>query len=116
MDSQSNSFATWAKRWMDLARYTGSQLPDPSWRTEQVVALWHEGVPGNWRRRDDEQLLNPSRRYRRTHKHERPHPEHAIELEMLGRDAALKPMHCLGAPVIDSPARSWPSRWGTRRR
>jgi hypothetical protein len=86
---------------MDLARYSGPRLPDPVWRTEQLVTLWSEAVPGEWRRGDDDQLLDRTRRYRRTHKHETPNPEHAIELEMLGLDAELLPLRCLGALVVD---------------
>jgi hypothetical protein len=101
MDATTTQFSSWAKRWMDLARFTGPQLPDPSHRTEQLVALWHEPVPGEWRRGDDAQLLERTCRYRRTHKHGTPSPEHAIELEILGLDVDLLPFRCLGAPVAD---------------
>lgn len=86
---------------MDLARYTGPEIPDPSRRIDELLALWREAVPGDWRRDDDAQLLDPSRRYRRTHKHEEPNPEHAIELEILGRDTALDPARCLGMRMVD---------------
>src|SRR4051812_41545284 len=74
MDAEQRALAGWAERWMQLARYAGRELPDPSWRTDRLVALWREAVPGNWRRGDDKQLLDLGGRYRRTHKYGTPKP------------------------------------------
>lgn len=101
MTAETRSFATWAKKWMDLARYTGPEIQDPNRRIDALIALWREDIPGDWQRGDDAQLLDQSSRYRRTHKHESPNPEHAIELEILGRDAELQPIRCLGMRVVD---------------
>jgi hypothetical protein len=71
---------------MQLAAYSGPALMDAECRIERVVALWDEQIPGTWMRDEDERLVDPNRRYLRSHRSGAPVPgsEHEIESEVLG--------------------------------
>lgn len=96
------SFLEWTRRWMDLAAFTGPQLQDAQQRIRGVAALFAEPIPGSWQRHDDPNLIDPVRRYRRTHTAADPSPEHALEQDMLSVDKQHAPLRCLGALVIDA--------------
>ncbi len=77
-----SGFARWVHRWTELATFTGSNLPEPDRRIQQVLALWDDPIPGTWERGIDPQL-NKGSRYRRGD-FANPHPgEHTIEHEIL---------------------------------
>lgn len=70
---------------MTLARYTGGDVPAAERRIAAILELWAEPVPSGWERPEDKRLLNPSRRYLRTHLHGSPTPgsEHELEHQIL---------------------------------
>jgi hypothetical protein len=45
-------FETWLQSWMELARYKGSHLPDPTKRIQQTIDLWTQDMPTGWQRQD----------------------------------------------------------------
>jgi hypothetical protein len=99
-----SEFAIWAERWLALAAYTGRDVPHPAERTARVAELWIEDVPTGWQRDDDERLLDPTRRYLRSHgkaQHPKPGSEHELEWQILKHDPAQAPTHCFGARLID---------------
>src|SRR5688572_3980167 len=81
---ETGAYMAWWQRWLDLASYRGPEVPDVDRRVEAVVALWHEPVPGTWKRERDARLLDRTRRYCRTHTGGQrvPRGEHAIEHEI----------------------------------
>jgi len=88
MAAASNSdFNAWARRWMELAKFSGKHLPDAEGRIASLAALWQEPIPGDgvWKRGRDERLLDPDRRYcRSNHLPESlRRGEHAIEYDVL---------------------------------
>jgi hypothetical protein len=90
------SFTSWAAEWLELARYGGPQLSNPTPRIEELVKLWSEPVPEPWRRPIDPQLLGG--RYRRRDI-VAPHPgEHQLEYEVLSDPGCTK---ILGGTLID---------------
>lgn len=93
----STEFAGWAKRWMDLAHYTGPRVPGVSYRIDQLIRLWQAPIPEPWQRGSDSQLLRG--RYRRGDL-KRPHPgEHTIEYEILCRH--FDHISCYGGILVD---------------
>lgn len=99
-----SAFAIWAERWLALADYTGCDVPHPAERTARVAQLWIEDVPTGWPRDDDKRLLDPTRRYVRSHgnaRHPKPGSEHELEWQILQPDPAQEPTHCFGARLID---------------
>jgi len=91
-----STFDTWADRWMDLAKFAGSHLPDPDDRISGLLKAWDRPIPGDWERGKDPQLH--ASRYRRGDKG-RPHPgEHTIEHEIL---TGLEQVRCLGGRLVD---------------
>jgi hypothetical protein len=91
------NFHKWRNRWDELAIYQGARLPDPTGRTEGVLRLWSECVPGNWQRGIDRQLLGP--RYRRGDFGDPRPGEHTTEHEILVD--SFDGVTCLGAQLID---------------
>lgn len=90
-------FAEWANRWMNIAKYEGSRVPDVPERIERLSQLWQEPIPGSWQRGVDPQLY--ANRYRRRdifapHQGERK-TEHAILHEHFER------LSCFGNKVLD---------------
>jgi hypothetical protein len=95
--AEGNTFAEWANRWMVLARYEGSVVPDVSNRIGELVRLWREEIPGLWQRGVDPQLLEG--RYRRGDL-DAPHPgEHTIEHEILYQ--YFDRVSCYGNKLLD---------------
>lgn len=49
---------------MKLGSYSGNYVPDADERIDEIVALWQEAVPGDWKRSDHrKRLLDPNKRY-----------------------------------------------------
>jgi hypothetical protein len=95
-------FLAWLKRWMDLARYTGTDVPDPLRRTEDLIALWNSDIPGGWHRGTDNQVIDPTVRYRRGEAQgPRAGSEHALEYEILSHDPSVTQTRCFGHRLID---------------
>src|SRR5436853_253970 len=96
-----NPFTGWARRWTCLAAFEGTQVPEG--RIEGVLDLWREPIPGTWKRDRDPRLLNPEKRYCRTHTGGEavPRGEHATEHEILAPAPQTTPTVCLGARLID---------------
>ena len=96
-------FSIWARRWMRLAEYQGPRVPDEDDRIAELVALWHEPIPGDWSRGQDPRLLDPERHYLRTHTggDKIPRGEHAIEHDILCPSPTDPPKDCLGARLVD---------------
>ncbi|MDQ3629994.1 MAG: hypothetical protein M3417_01700 [Actinomycetota bacterium] len=88
---------------MKVAEFRGRNVPSLDDRIEAIVALWSEPIPGLWKRDQDPRLLNPERRYCRTHTggDRVPRGEHAIEQEILGSGPEITPTMCLGGRLID---------------
>src|SRR2546423_10989269 len=92
-------FDVWACRWMTLANYRGAEVPDIAARIDGVLELWHEQVPGDWKRGADHRLLRPGCCYTRGNLFGLRRGEHKIEYEMLS--SPLENVACLGVPVAD---------------
>ena len=96
-------FTTWAEQWLVLARYRGPGLVDVEARIEAVLELWRSPMPMGWERSDDPALLDPARRYRRTHmgRPDGPVSEALLESEVLTPDPAVAPTTCFGSALVD---------------
>lgn len=96
-------FKGWARRWMELARFSGRELPDAEGRIASVVALWHESIPPGWERERDPLLLDRRRRYRRGNDGVDGvrRGEHAIEYDLLNPSPAHVATNGLGARLVD---------------
>jgi hypothetical protein len=96
-------FSDWAERWMELANYRGIEIRDVDDRIEGVVALWHEPIPGDWKRVEDERLIDPTSRYCRGNADPRRkrRGEHAIEYDILEPSPAEWATICLGGRLVD---------------
>jgi hypothetical protein len=98
------TFASWAERWMAVGTYTGRDIPHPAERIAGAAELWVDDVPPGWLRDDDHRLLDPTRRYLRTHgKLGQPKPgsEHELEWQILEPDPVEVPTHCFGRRLLD---------------
>jgi len=98
------TFANWAERWMRLGAYTGRDIPHLAERISGVAELWADDVPPGWLRDDDKRLLDPARRYLRTHEKAglpKPKSEHELEWQLLEPNLAQAPTHCFGARLRD---------------
>jgi hypothetical protein len=97
------AFESWAQEWLRLGSYSGPHLGDVDARIESIVNLWHQPVPGGWERDDDPALLDPSRRYRRSHPGRPGGPvrEALIEHEVLSPSPAVTETTCLGFRLVD---------------
>jgi hypothetical protein len=97
------TFGEWSQRWMELASYTGRDVPDLERRIEGVCSLWRAAIPSGWERPLDSRLTDPRRRYLRAHASGRPRPgsEHELEYEILTPDPADVPTRCFGGRLID---------------
>lgn len=91
------TFTCWSERWLALARYPGSRVPDVSERIERLVTLWRQAIPGPWKRGLDVQLLG--RRYRRGDLISPHDGEHSIEHAILC--AHFERVSCLGGVLVD---------------
>jgi hypothetical protein len=99
-----SDFKAWAESWIALAKYPGARLPDEEARITKLVELWHAPVPSGWERSEpDQRLLDPNRRYCRTHTggDRVPRAEHALECDILKPIPACTATVCLGAPLVD---------------
>jgi hypothetical protein len=67
------------RRWAALLEQR--EEPEPEKRTDRLLSLWSENIPGVWRRGLDLQLLGP--RYRRGDLHAPQAGEHTIERQIL---------------------------------
>lgn len=56
-------FNEWARRWMQLAKFSGKRLPDEERSIADLLALWREPIPPGWERGRDSRLLDRERRY-----------------------------------------------------
>src|SRR4051812_28896243 len=103
MTNQALPFNDWTRRWMKEAQYQGPEVPEVEARIARVVALWEEPIPTGWERAQDARLLEPGRRYCRTHRGGQgvPRGEHAIEFEILDPSPMEASTSCLGAQLID---------------
>ena len=90
-------FQDWRSRWDELATFQGAHLPDPTGRTERILGLWRQHVPGNWQRGVDSQFLGG--RYRRGDLGNPHSSEHTIGHEILVDGFTEAP--CMGAQLID---------------
>ena len=90
------TFGQWRMRWCDLAEFTGSCLPGPAHRAEQVLRLWDEPIPGSWKREIDNQLLGAC--YRRGDVGRPNRGEHVIEHEILSQAGTVR---CLDGTLVD---------------
>jgi hypothetical protein len=93
-----DSIVVWANRWLRLAKYEGSVVPDVDLRIEQLIQLWQQPIPAeSWQRTVDVQLHGEQ--YRRVDR-EKPHPgEHAIEHEILC--CHFESVSCFGNKLLD---------------
>ena len=100
---QEGSFAAWALRWIELAKYPGRLVPRADERIEHALELWNQPIPGTWRRGQDRRLLDPNRRYCRGN--DAPDAlrrgEHAIEYEILQPSPDDKATYVMGARLVD---------------
>jgi hypothetical protein len=82
-----NPFDAWLMRWKALAHFEGVAPPDAAARTDALIRLLHEEVPGIWRRSLEgmpRRLQSPNSGYSRG---DAAHPhtgEHDIESAILG--------------------------------
>jgi hypothetical protein len=96
-------FTTWAENWLTCAKYAGPDLLDVEARIDAVLELWRGPVPTGWERGDDPTLLDPTRRYRRTHagRPDGPVSEALLESDVLTPDPAVVSTTCFGAALVD---------------
>jgi hypothetical protein len=94
-------FTAWAKRWIDLARFNGSTVPDEEARIEALIKLWRAEIPAGWKRSQDVRLVERTRRYcrRNAGPHDLRRGEHIIEYDLLLSDSVVPT--CLGALLVD---------------
>jgi hypothetical protein len=93
-------FNEWCGRWLTLAAFTGTRLPDEEARINAVVELWNHPIPPGWKRGSDKQLLESDRRYRRANTKSK-RGEHAIEDELLSPSPTDAPANSLGFRLVD---------------
>lgn len=100
------TFREWADSWMELARFTGTLLPEEDERIAKVVALWNEPIPSQWERGRDARLLGHEERHlrycRRNYRADASRRgEHAIEFELLDPSPAERETLCFGDRLVD---------------
>ncbi len=85
------------------AEYPGRSLPDEDARTDALIRLWDEPIPGGWQRGPHPRILTRGRRYTRGNVAPAAHRrgEHIIEHEILAPFAPTPDVRCLGAEVLD---------------
>jgi hypothetical protein len=103
VDSQAEgTFNSWAREWMELARFEGRTLSDAPERIDNIVKLWDRRIPGdNWKPQPPKRLSGA--RYTRGNvaAAEKRLGEHAIEYAILSPDPLTNPTMCLGRKLID---------------
>src|SRR5688572_4735238 len=97
------TFELWAEEWLRAGTYLGPYLRDVDARTERIVELWQQPIPMGWEREDDPALLDPTRRYRRSHpgRPGGPVSEAFIEQEILLPSPVETATLCLGYRLVD---------------
>ena len=98
--SSNREFNEWARRWMELATFSGRLVPDEEARIAAVAALWREEIPPGWERGQDSRLLDREQRYCRRKDSIR-RGEYVIEGEVLDPDPGKVSTICLGARLVD---------------
>ncbi len=96
-------FHEWSCKWIELAGYPGSHVPDVEGRIEKILSLWEQPIPPGWWRGKDTRIGDRHRRYSRGNggPHDHRPPEHAIEYDVLAPSPVETPTDCLGMPLVD---------------
>jgi len=81
-------FKKWRKMWIDLATFSGDQVPTPEEKIGRLIELWNQEIPDGWQRENLPKTFEWG--YRRSLGGKKQTPEHELEKRLFKIKSLLK--------------------------